>query len=150
MEQIGSPHEVFARPANVFVASFIGTPQMNLIGADLLRFEADRAVMIIGGRETRLDVNGAARRLHPSKITIGIRPRAFTPTDDAGSDTLSAVAELIEPMGAETLVHARGIAGQDLRVVLPRHRRLRIGESIDLRCDPRQTHMFDTSGQAVR
>ena len=150
MEQLGSPHEVFARPANVFVASFIGTPQMNLIPGDLLRFDEERAVVAIGGRETRIEVNPAARRLDPSKITIGIRPRAFTPTDEAGTDTLAAVAELIEPMGAETLIHVRGFAGQDLRVVLPRHQRLRIGENLHLRCDPRQTHVFDSGGQAVR
>jgi hypothetical protein len=63
---------------------------------------------------------------------------------------LAAVAELIEPMGAETLVHARGETGQDIRVVLPRERRLSVGETLHLRCDPRQTHVFAASGTAVR
>jgi multiple sugar transport system ATP-binding protein len=150
IEQLGSPHEVFAKPANVFVAGFIGTPQMNLIEGDLLRFEAGRAVVAFGGRETRLAVDPAVARLGTSKLTIGIRPRAFAPVEAAASDTLTAVAELIEPMGAETLVHARGEIGQDIRVVLPRERRLRVGETVHLRCDPRQTHVFSASGQAVR
>jgi multiple sugar transport system ATP-binding protein len=150
IEQVGSPHEVFAKPANLFVASFIGTPQMNLIEGKLLRFEDGRAVLAVGGSETRFTVDAAARRLDPSKVTIGIRPRAFVPTDDAAGDTLTAVAELVEPMGAETLVHVRGAAGQELRVVVPRDRRLRIGEKLHLRCDPRQTHVFDESGRAVR
>jgi ABC-type sugar transport system ATPase subunit len=107
-------------------------------------------VLAVDGRETRFTVDAAACRLKPSKVTIGIRPRAFMPTDDAAGDTLTAVAELVEPMGAETLVHVRGAAGQELRVVVPRDRRLRIGERVHLRCDPRQTHFFDESGRAVR
>jgi multiple sugar transport system ATP-binding protein len=72
------------------------------------------------------------------------------PIDRPAADTLTAVAELIEPMGAETLVHARGAAGQDIRVVLPRDRRVAVGETLHLRCDPRQTHVFAASGKAVR
>jgi ABC-type sugar transport system ATPase subunit len=150
IEQLGSPHEVFIRPANVFVAGFIGTPQMNLIEADLVRAEEGSAVLAVGGREIRLAVDGAVGRLEPSKVTIGIRPRAFVPIDQPAADGLTAVAELIEPMGAETLVHARGATGQDIRVVLPRERRVGVGETLHLRCDPRQTHVFAASGKAVR
>jgi multiple sugar transport system ATP-binding protein len=150
IEQLGSPHEVFTRPANVFVAGFIGTPQMNLIEGDLLRVKEGRAVVMLGGRETELAVDGAVARLEPAKVTIGIRPRAFTPIDQPAADTLTAIAELIEPMGAETLVHGRGATGQDIRVVLPRERRVGVGETLHLRCDARQTHVFSASGQAVR
>lgn len=152
IEQLGSPHEVFTRPANVFVAGFIGTPQMNLIGGDLLRFEAGCAVVALSGQEARLAVDAAVARLGPSKITVGIRPRTFEPVvaDADASDTLTAVVELIEPMGAETLIHARGKTGQDIRVVLSRDRRVRVGEILHLRCDPRQTHVFSASGQGVR
>jgi ABC-type sugar transport system ATPase subunit len=150
IEQLGSPHEVFARPANVFVAGFIGTPQMNLVEGDLLRVEGGFAVLDVGGRETTLAVDAAVGRLEPSTVTVGIRPRAFAPIDQPTADTLTATAELIEPMGAETLVHARGVTGQDIRVVLPRERRVRVGETLHLRCDPRQTHIFAASGQAVR
>ena len=52
IEQLGSPHEVFTRPANVFVAGFIGTPQMNLIDGELVRVEEDYAILAIAGRET--------------------------------------------------------------------------------------------------
>jgi ABC-type sugar transport system ATPase subunit len=150
IEQIGSPHEVFAKPANTFVAGFIGTPQMNLIEVDLRVVENGRATIGLGPDTIRLEVDPAAGRLKPSKTTIGVRPRAFTPVDAVSSDTFSAKAELIEPMGAETLIHARGAAGHDLRVVVPRERRVRIGEALHLRCDPRQTHVFDETGKAVR
>ena len=53
-------------------------------------------------------------------------------------------------MGAETLIHARGEAGHEIRVVVPRDVRVRIGERLHLRPDPRQTHIFDATGRAVR
>jgi multiple sugar transport system ATP-binding protein len=150
IEQIGSPHDVFAKPVNTFVASFIGTPQMNLIEAELKEVSGRTASILVGDRPIRLEVDPAAARMPAARATLGIRPRAIAPVSDAAPDTLSAVAELIEPMGAETLIHARGSAGHDLRVVVPRDRRVKVGETLHLRCDPRQTHIFDEAGRAVR
>jgi multiple sugar transport system ATP-binding protein len=150
IEQIGTPHDVFAKPANLFVASFIGTPQMNLIPAVIKSVAQGKARLAIGAEEIGLPVAGTASRLKASEVTIGIRPRALLPADEGASDTLNATVELIEPMGAETLIHARGADGQDLRVVLPREKRVKIGERVRLACDPSQTHIFDSNGQAVR
>ena len=69
---------------------------------------------------------------------------------EKGRDTIEAQAELIEPMGAETLIHARTGAGGDIRVVVPRERRVRVGEALHLRPDARQTHFFGEDGKAVR
>jgi multiple sugar transport system ATP-binding protein len=150
IEQIGSPHEVFARPVNTFVASFIGTPQMNLIEADFNGLENGRAAIRMGADTLHIEVDPAAARLKPSKTTIGVRPRALTPVEAGSADSFAAKAELIEPMGAETLIHARGSAGHELRVVVPRERRVKIGDALHLHCDPRQTHIFDEAGRAVR
>ena len=79
IEQIGTPHEVFARPANAFVASFIGTPQMNLIAADLMRAEGADAprsawrAPTVACRSTR-----PSPRLPPGRISVGMRPRAVS------------------------------------------------------------------------
>ena len=53
IEQVGTPHDVFAKPANVFVASFIGTPQMNLVEADLKGFGDGMASVVLAGRTWR-------------------------------------------------------------------------------------------------
>ena len=53
-------------------------------------------------------------------------------------------------MGAETLIHARTATGGDIRVVVPREMRVKIGESLNLRPDPKQTHFFGEDGKAVR
>ena len=150
IEQIGSPHEVFARPANTFVASFIGTPQMNLVAVAFRGVENGQATLGLGAETIRLALDPAAAALKPSTTTIGIRPRALTPVSEGGPDTFTATAELIEPMGAETLIHTRGSTGHDLRVVVPRERRVKVGEQLYLRCDAHQTHIFDEAGRAVR
>jgi multiple sugar transport system ATP-binding protein len=150
IEQIGTPHEVFAKPANAFVASFIGTPQMNLIGADLVRAEGDVAEIRMEGAVVRLPVDPAVARLKPGRVTVGMRPRAVSLAPAAGPEAFTARAELIEPMGAETLVHARTPVGDDIRVVLPRARRVVVGEVLHLAPEPGQTHVFDADGRAVR
>ena len=150
IEQVGTPHEVFAKPANVFVASFIGTPQMNLMEADLKSFGNGLASVALAGSAVEIAADPAVSKLKPSKVMIGIRPRAFTAEASARKDTIHAQAELIEPMGAETLVHARTKTGGDIRVVVQRNQRIRIGEIMHLKPDPKQTHFFGENGRAVR
>jgi multiple sugar transport system ATP-binding protein len=150
IEQVGTPHEVFAKPSNVFVASFIGTPQMNLVEADLQSYASGVAAFQFGDQQIKLAANPAVGKLDKGKITIGIRPRAFIPVATKGVDTVSAVAELIEPMGAETLIHARTKEGNDIRVVVAREKRVKTGEALILRLDPTQTHVFGQDGKAVR
>jgi ABC-type sugar transport system ATPase subunit len=150
IEQVGSPHDVFAKPANLFVASFIGTPQMNLIEAKVADGNRDTVKLALAGSHLEIAANGAVSRLGNPKVTLGIRPRAFTPSAKAGKDTIAAAAELIEPMGAETLIHARTKDGADIRVVVPRDKRVKVGEALHLKPDPRQTHFFGEDGKAVR
>jgi multiple sugar transport system ATP-binding protein len=150
IEQVGSPHEVFARPANVFVASFIGTPQMNLIDAQFKSYGNGKAKVTFDREDVDLGVNPAVAKLKPGKVTLGIRPRAFTVLSEDTVDTIDAVAELIEPMGAETLVHARTPTGNDIRVVVARDKKVKTGEALHLVPDPAQTHVFAGDGKAVR
>jgi len=150
IEQVGSPHEVFARPANVFVASFIGTPQMNLIDAQFKSYGNGRAKVAFDQQDVDLSVNPAVAVLKPGRVTVGIRPRAFTVVSKDTGDTIDAVAELIEPMGAETLIHARTRTGNDIRVVVARDKKVKTGEALHLVPDPAQTHVFAEDGKAVR
>jgi multiple sugar transport system ATP-binding protein len=150
IEQVGTPHEVFAKPSNVFVASFIGTPQMNLIEANLKAIKAGKGNFAIGGQSFDMAVNIRVAGLQNPKVTVGIRPRAFAPQAKTEADTITATAELIEPMGAETLIHARTKDGPEIRAVVPREARVKVGEILHLRPDPAQTHVFGEDGKAVR
>ena len=94
--------------------------------------------------------NGAARVLSKGKtMTFGVRPRAFSLAGAASAHTLSGQVELVEPMGAETLFHVRS-GGLDIRVVVPRTQRIKVGETLHMRPDPTQTHVFGDDGKAVR
>jgi len=150
IEQVGSPHDVFAKPMNIFVASFIGTPQMNLIEAQFKSYSDGKAKVVFDEQDVNLSVDPAVANLRPGKVTVGVRPRAFTVVSKDTRDTIEAMAELIEPMGAETLIHARTKTGGDIRVVVPREKKVRTGEALHLIPDRAQTHVFAADGKAVR
>ncbi len=150
IEQIGTPHEVFAKPENAFVASFIGTPQMNLLDANLVKSKEGNTRVEIDGETLLLETDKAVEGLHSGPIQMGIRPRAFSPTSKAGSRAISVEAEIIEPMGAETLVHARTSSQTEIRVVVPRQTRVKAADVLHLKPDPGQTHIFGNDGKAVR
>jgi ABC-type sugar transport system ATPase subunit len=150
IEQIATPHAIFAKPGNVFVASFIGTPQMNLVEARLAEISGGEAVLAFADQRLKVPVERAVAALPKgSKITFGVRPRAFSVAGAASDHAISGTVEIIEPMGAETLIHLRaGVL--DMRVVVPRQIRVQPGHTIHLTCDPSQVNIFDASGIAVR
>ena len=107
IEQVASPHDIFAKPANVFVAGFIGTPQMNLVDAQVVDTRCDAgagsATVAMLGQEVALPLDADAgegdggRRNSP--ITVGVRPRGLSPVPEAGVAAISGRVDLIEPMG---------------------------------------------------
>jgi ABC-type sugar transport system ATPase subunit len=146
IEQIASPHDIFAKPANLFVAGFIGTPQMNLIEAVVEQRSAEEARLRIGSQTLTLPLDGAADDLTGgSQVTVGIRPRAFELSDQPQAGTLAATVDIIEPMGAETLLHLLA-DGHDLRAVVDRRVRLAVGAKVHVRLRRSQTHIFDADG----
>jgi multiple sugar transport system ATP-binding protein len=154
IEQVASPHLLFAKPANLFVASFIGTPQMNLLEAVLVSVAPTANGIIAGrfrllGEEITATVSASVSKLSPnSKVTIGIRPRSFEFVTPNSADALHAVVDLIEPMGAEILAHLVE-KGTDLRCVVPFTTPLSAGERVGVRCKPGQLHVFDHNGMLV-
>lgn len=145
VEQVGPPQEVFHNPANTFVAGFIGTPQMNLLPVEAARQDG-AAVLRLGKDTIRLPSAGAGA-LEPGRpLTLGMRPRAGRLMSEAGEGGLSGVCDLIEPMGAETLLRIAHPAGQ-LRAVVAGNPRLREGEPVHVLFDPQSYRMFDAQGK---
>ena len=115
LQQLAEPQELYERPANLFVASFIGSPSMNLYEATVSG-PADRLVLSLGSQELALSADFVQR--HPAlasagqrKLVAGIRPEGLTvaaSTDDpeaARERTISVRAELVESLGNESLLH---------------------------------------------
>lgn len=120
IEQVDTPHNVFARPANLFVAGFIGTPQMNLLPATYKGTDNDGKgeFEIHHLQSIKIHINDDLSALAAgSPVTLGIRPRNLSLVEQAQADTISLPIDLIEPMGAETLVHLKDDK-QELRVVV--------------------------------
>ena len=149
IEQVASPHEIFAKPANLFVAGFIGTPQMNLVPATLIERTSSGVRFALGDQQMILPVDGATRKFRSGvELTLGIRPRAFDLSDQPGPDTIQAHVDIIEPMGAETLLHL-ATGEHVLRVVVDRRLKPNIGETVHLRCRPNQLHVFGDDEQRI-
>jgi ABC-type sugar transport system ATPase subunit len=105
LQQCGTPQEVFDRPANLFVAGFLGSPPMNLLDGRIER-AGDRLVCRIGGQALPLDPGSAALDADAGRgLTVGVRPEHLE-VAPAGSAGLTAGCLLVETLGSEQLVHA--------------------------------------------
>jgi len=147
VQQIGTPLEVFTKPANRFVASFIGSPAMNFIDGDVCHDAAGPALELPIGR-LRLDgFAGAVPPSTPADIVLGVRPaHVALNTDGAG---LPGTVTLTEPMGSQTLVWVR-CGGIELSSLQAPHLEFAPGQPVGLRLDGRFCSMFDReSGRRI-
>ena len=134
IEQVGSPLDLYDKPANQFVAQFIGTPQMNVIDTT--------AVPGLGS------VVGAENA--PDGF-IGVRPENVM-VRPAGTGKLSGQVELVESLGADTLIYAQiGGAKKGVQLVARQSERtsLRPGDAVGLDIAPASFHLFDRQGHTV-
>ena len=130
IEQVGSPLEVYDRPANLFVAGFIGSPSMNLVPG----------VARPGGVETPggvLPLAGAGAA-DGQAVIYGIRPEHLALADDG----IAARVRVVEPTGAETMVWFE-VAGQDLAAVFHDRPALAPGAAVRLAARADKAHLFD-------
>ncbi len=149
IEQVATPHDIFTSPINTFVAGFIGTPSMNLMEVLMQRSSQNQASLRLGDTTLTVKDLPAAMQVVPgSRCTLGVRPRAFEFAPESAEDTFPVLLDLIEPMGAETLLHVL-FGSQDLRVVVPRDTPARVGERLHIRCRPGQAHLFNDVGNLV-
>jgi sn-glycerol 3-phosphate transport system ATP-binding protein len=144
-EQIGTPMEVYARPATTYVAGFIGSPAMNMLPAK--RSDDGRAIELPGGAKLKLaqPLPQATGR----EITVGVRPEHMSVSSGGGVFQVSV--DLVEALGADTLVHGRiGSDGTGITVRLPGTTRIAAGQRLALAVASEDFHLFDTaSGQRL-
>ncbi|MBD2747393.1 sn-glycerol-3-phosphate ABC transporter ATP-binding protein UgpC [Microvirga sp. BT688] len=133
VEQIGAPLELYDRPANLFVAGFIGSPAMNFIKGHL---QGGRFVAEDG---TAFPVAHAPAASDGQPVVYGIRPEHFMLDDTNG---LPAEVAVIEPTGSETQVFAR-LAGTDIVGVFRERVDAKPGQQIRITPDPTLVHLFD-------
>ncbi len=103
IQQLGTPAEIYHRPANLFVASFIGAPSMNFIQGSI---EPDGDKVLFKAGDLTLDMSGYAfaARLQAGPVTLGVRPEHLSIRQDGGTVALRATVSVLEPMGSDTVV----------------------------------------------
>jgi multiple sugar transport system ATP-binding protein len=143
VEQMGRPLDLYDQPRNLFVASFIGSPAMNLIKGHVA-VNGHAAVKAQSGIELPLKSAPAAANAHP--VVYGIRPEHLVIADDG----LPAEVVVVEPTGSETQVFAR-LGDQEVVALLRERVSVRPGDTIRLRPDPKLVHLFDAaSGERLQ
>ena len=151
IQQIGTPQEVFDHPVNIFVAGFIGTPQMNFFDAKLIKdgagaYHAD----VFGTRIALTEEDQKALTVDRDKdVILGIRPEHIRFTSESGDGILAGTVEVSEMMGSEYYLHVNS-NGKDivLRVPtadLPRELRggITYGTEMNFTFRPEAVHLFD-------
>lgn len=131
IEQVGTPLELYDRPANQFVAQFIGTPQMNVIAAAKLP-----------------QITTVAGVAVPALGSIGLRPESLALVP-AGQGQVQAKVELIEALGAETLIYVTTDLGAQLVVRLNTRTDLHGGTNVAVQIDTDAAHLFDANGRVL-
>jgi len=155
LQQVAPPRTLYERPANAFVAGFIGTPPMNLLPAALERAAGGAAVVRLGALAVRVPAarfpGGTAVPDGGRPVVAGIRPDDLR-IAGAGAEGVRAVVEHVEWLGHEALVHARAEgAGAAGRVVarLPALGEIAPGSALVLTLDPERLHLFGEDGAAL-
>jgi multiple sugar transport system ATP-binding protein len=142
VEQIGSPLELYDRPANLFVAGFIGSPAMNFIAG---RLEGGEPPTLATASGVKVPLSNAPQAAPDSEIIMGVRPEHVSL---GGPQAMSAQIMVIEPTGYETQVIAK-FAGQDMTCVFRERLNGRPGDRIGLTFEG-PLHFFDAqTGAAI-
>ena len=149
IEQVSSPHDIFAKPNNIFVAGFIGTPQMNILDFKINEINSSILKLNVLDQEVEIDFETSFNLNKDESYFLGIRPRSFEITDHNSSNTFSGQVELVENMGAEVLIHIK-IKESSFKSVQNRSHNIKIGDSINLIPKKGQVHLFDKEGKVIR
>lgn len=120
IQQIGTPQEVFDHPANMFVAGFIGMPQMNFFEAELVK-ENGQYIVSLGDIRVALSpekqANLSGKRVEPQSITLGVRPEHIT-LHGPQEQMLRGVVDVSEMMGSSIHIHMN-VLGRDAIIIVP-------------------------------
>jgi multiple sugar transport system ATP-binding protein len=151
LQQFAEPRTVYDRPANMFVAGFMGSPPMNFLPAQIAVSGPAAVVLTEGnGQATRLPIpeKVAASGGDGRRVVLGIRPENLTRYDPRRAEvtpylgTIEAPVEVVEPTGAETMVIVR-IAGNEVIARFEPNAAPSVGEPVKLAVDMAQACLFD-------
>ena len=144
IQQVGPPMEIYERPANVFVAQFVGSPAMTLIPAQLVDGRGERAKLRLGdGSEVQTSV--PRKGLNGGELRLGLRPENVR-VAAASKATTKIKVELVERLGERTLVYGKLANGQSITAEDEGNCKVKMGDEIGILIDASGGHVFDADG----
>ena len=150
IEQVGSPDDVYNRPASMFVAGFIGSPTMNFVPGRVLR-EGRSLALTATADEIHVDVPDERvtdYAAHDGRyVVVGIRPEHFACATGSSRAHLTVPVDVVEPLGSDTLV-SLDIGGTAVIARLAPRLVRKAGEAVALSADPANIHFFDRASGA--
>src|SRR3954463_7735409 len=140
LQQVDTPLNLYDRPVNLFVAGFIGSPQMNLMGATAVEGQAKIGDYLV-------PVDEAASKKMEGHITVGVRPEAWRVVSP-NEGGLPVRVTVVEELGSDAFVYGTsGVEGTPNNIIVRVSARdtVRKGDTIHVTTDPRNVHVFDTA-----
>ena len=149
IEQVGAPLELYERPANLFVARFIGSPAMNIIPSTIVSAGAQTTVELVGGKRDILDIPTAETEMGKT-ASFGVRPEDLQVTT-GDSFLFEGTVSIVEALGEVTLLYIEGLVPDEpiiakLAGIQPIER----GQSVRFTADRAKLHLFDSDGKTYR
>jgi alpha-glucoside transport system ATP-binding protein len=149
IEQVGAPLELYERPANLFVAKFIGSPAMNIILATIAETGATTTITLKGGKPVTLGISTAASEKGKA-ASFGVRPEDLQIA--TGEDyLLEGEIAIVEALGEVTLLYVGGLVdGEPIIVKVPGILDVKRGQKMRFVADRQKLHLFDAQGHSYR
>ncbi len=143
IQQVASPMEIYNNPANVFVAGFIGTPQMNFIDVNISK-DNENTYMKFGNKKLKLEDSKLLLDVNKkyNEMILGIRPEHIYIEPTKNSIELVGIIDIIEHMGAETHIHIQ-INDEKLIVKIPHDVNMNSGDEIKIFIEESKFYLFD-------
>ncbi|UCB44726.1 MAG: ABC transporter ATP-binding protein, partial [Spirochaetota bacterium] len=146
IQQIGEPHEVYMKPINIFVATFIGSPQMNIFhgtgsGKGKESIFSGPFSMSFGKRFVFSETK--------QEISLGIRPEDIDVVKDSEPDSIAGEVMLVEPIGSDTLINVEIEEQVSCKVRMSASSLVREGDRVKLKIPPDKIHLFDKDGTRI-
>lgn len=143
LQQLGSPREVFQRPANTFVASFIGSTPMNLVDASV-----DGSSVLIAGQAVPLPESAVGHVTDGQKVTWGGRPEYLSLVTEARTGALQGTVTVAENLGAAMLISVE-VGEHLIQVIVDEDVEPELGTTVWITSEPRRTLLFDEDGERI-
>jgi multiple sugar transport system ATP-binding protein len=141
LQQVGAPLDVYRAPRNRFVAGFIGMPQMNFFAGSRLCREGDRLSVETSDFSIPLDGRVVPPAEMGDEVVLGVRPEHVRLASASLAPTTEAVVDVVEPLGAHTLVYVR-VGASPLSMLVDGHVELLSGQVVPLTINPDAVHLF--------